>query len=202
MALWGWIIGNFNSAEKAAQKIGFTTFKFEDGAPQQLTITTEGGNRLWAIGADCEYPERVLELIEWLSTEEGAIISNYGPKGLCWDYNADGIPEMTDFGWACQEAKKETEMPAEYGGGTFEDGENKFNHETIKLEQMVPGKTYSYSYKGWPCYAERYATELSKAWSEEYATARPTALSSTAACMRRIPPAFPWCLPSPTPSRI
>ncbi len=76
---------------------------------------------------------------------------------------------MTEFGWACQEAKKETEMPAEYGGGTFEDGENKFNHETIKLEQMVPGKTYSYSYKGWPCYAERYATELSKAWSEEYA---------------------------------
>ena len=96
-------------------------------------------------------------------------MSNYGPKGLCWDYNADGIPEMTEFGWACQEAKKETEMPAEYGGGTFEDGENKFNHETIKLEQMVPGKTYSYSYKGWPCYAERYATELSKAWSEEYA---------------------------------
>lgn len=169
MALWGWIIGNFNSAEKDAQKIGFTTFKFEDGAPQQLTITTEGGNRLWAIGADCEYPERALELIEWLSTEEGAIVSNYGPKGLCWDYNADGIPEMTEFGWACQEAKKETEMPAEYGGGTFEDGENKFNHETIKLEQMVPGKTYSYSYKGWPCYAERYATELSKAWSEEYA---------------------------------
>ena len=169
MALWGWIISNYNSAEKAAAKDGFVTFKFEDGAPQQLTISTEGGNRMWAIGADCEYPERALELIEWLATEEGAIVSNYGPKGLTWDYNDEGIPEMTEFGWECQEAKSSTEMPAEYGGGTFEDGENKFNHETIKLEQMVPGKTYSYSYKGWPCYSERYATELSKAWSEEYA---------------------------------
>ena len=76
---------------------------------------------------------------------------------------------MTEFGWACQEDRKVTQMPTEYGGGTFEDGESKFNHETIKLEQMVPGKTYSYSYKGWPCYAERYSTELTHAWSTEYA---------------------------------
>ena len=79
------------------------------------------------------------------------------------------MPYMTDFGWACQEDRKVTQMPTEYGGGTFEDGESKFNHETIKLEQMVPGKTYSYSYKGWPCYAERYSTELTHAWSTEYA---------------------------------
>lgn len=168
MALWGWIIGNFNSAEKAANKIGYTTFMFEDSAPQQLTNSTAGGNRLWALGANTEYAERALEVIEWMCTEEGAIESTYGPKGLCWDY-VDGVPVMTDFGWTCQEDKANAEMPAEFGGGTFQDGENKFNHETIKLEQFIPGKNYSYSYKGWPCYAERYSTELSKAWSEEYA---------------------------------
>lgn len=169
VALWGWITGNYNSAERAANKVGYTTFLIEDSAPQQLTVSTAGGNRMWALGADCEYPERALELIEWLCTEEGAIIQNYGPKGLCWDYGEDGVPYMTDFGWACQEDRKVTQMPTEYGGGTFEDGESKFNHETIKLEQMVPGKTYSYSYKGWPCYAERYSTELTHAWSTEYA---------------------------------
>ena len=168
MALWGWIIGNFNSAEKAANKVGYTTFMFEDSAPQQLTNSTAGGNRLWALGANTEYAERALEVIEWMCTEEGAIESTYGPKGLCWDY-VDGVPVMTDFGWTCQEDKANAEMPAEFGGGTFQDGENKFNHETIKLEQFIPGKNYSYSYKGWPCYAERYSTELSKAWSEEYA---------------------------------
>ena len=47
--------------------------------------------------------------------------------------------------------------------------EGKVNHELVKLEQMVPGKTYSYSYKGWPCYAERYNTELQKAWAADYA---------------------------------
>ena len=76
---------------------------------------------------------------------------------------------MTDFGWACQEDRENTQMPAEYGGGTFQDGESKINHETLRIEQMIPGKTYSFSNKGWPCYAEHYATALSKAWSEEYA---------------------------------
>lgn len=170
MALWGWIINNYNNADRAAEKVGFTTFMFEDSAPQQLTISTGGGSdRMWALGADCQDVDRCLEILEWLCTEEGIIVQTYGPKGLCWDYGEDGVPYMTDFGWQCQENRAETQMPAEYGGGTFQDGESKFNHETIKLEQMIPGKTYSYSYKGWPCYAERYQTALSEAWSTEYA---------------------------------
>ena len=170
MALWGWIIGNYNSAEKAANKDGFMTFMFEDSAPQQLTIATGGSSdRMWALGADCQDVDRCLEIIEWLCTEEGIITQNYGPQGLCWDYDDDGVPYMTDFGWECQEDRANAQMPAEFGGGTFQDGESKFNHETVKIEQLIPGKTYSYSYKGWPCYADRYATALSEAWSTEYA---------------------------------
>ncbi len=169
MALWGWIIGNYNNADRAAQEIGFQTFLIEDSAPQQLTMATAGGNRAWSLGANCQYPERALEVIEWLCTEEGTIIQNYGPKGLCWDYDDNGIPYMTEFGWEANEKKADTQMPAEYGGGTFQDGESKFNHVLLNLEQMIPGKTYSYSNKGWPCYAERYNTALQKAWSENYA---------------------------------
>ncbi|MBR1584829.1 MAG: hypothetical protein IJ662_04755 [Clostridia bacterium] len=169
VALWGWIIGNYNSAEKAANKDGFVTFLIEDSAPAMQTLSTSGSNRMWALGANTEYADRALEIIDWLCSEEGMIVQNYGPKGLTWDYGEDGVPYMTDFGWQCQEDKQNTQMPTEYGGGTFQDGESKINHETIKLEQMIPGKTYSFSYKGWPCYAEHYATELSKAWSEEYA---------------------------------
>jgi len=169
MALWGWIIGNYNNAERAAEKVGFQTFVIEDSAPQQLTISSAGGNRAWSIGANCQYPERALEVLDWLCTEEGTIIQNYGPKGLCWDYDENGIPYMTEFGWEATEKKSETQMPAENGGGTFQDGESKFNHNLLTVEQMVPGKTYSYYNKGWPCYAERYNTALQKAWSENYA---------------------------------
>ena len=169
MALWGWIIGGFNTAERAAEKIGFQTFMFEDSAPQQLTLSTAGNNRGWSIGANCQYPERALEVLEWLSTEEGTIVVHCGPKGLCWDYDENGIPYMTEFGWACQENGADTQMPAEYGGGTYNDGQSRINHEMLGVDQMVPGKTYSYSIKAWPCYAERYNTALQKAWSENYA---------------------------------
>ena len=169
MALWGWAIGGFNNAERAAEKIGFTTFMFEDSAPQQLTLSTAGNNRGWSIGANCQYPERALEVLEWLSTEEGTIVVHCGPKGLCWDYDENGIPYMTEFGWACQENGADTQMPAEYGGGTYNDGQSRINHDMLGIDQMVPGKTYSFSIKGWPCYAERYNTALQKAWSENYA---------------------------------
>ncbi|MBO7663681.1 MAG: hypothetical protein J6U01_09950 [Clostridia bacterium] len=169
MAMWGWIIGNYNSAEKAANKDGFVTFMIEDSAPAMQTISKAGSNRMWALGSKTENAERALEVIDWLCSEEGIIIQNYGPKGLCWDYGEDGVPYMTDFGWQCQEARDTTQMPEEFGGGTFQDGESKINHETLKIEQLIPGKTYSFSYKGWPCYAEHYATALSTAWSTEYA---------------------------------
>ena len=169
MALWGWIIGGFNTAERAAEKIGFQTFMFEDSAPQQLTLSTAGNNRGWSIGANCQYPERALEVIEWLSTEEGMMVVHYGPKGLCWDYDENGIPYMTEFGWACQENGADTQMPAEYGGGTYNDGQSRINQDLLGNDQMVPGKTYSFSNKGWPCYAERYNTALQKAWAENYA---------------------------------
>ena len=169
MAMWGWIIGGYNSAEKAAEKNGFVTFMIEDSAPAMQTISTSGSNRMWALGANTENADRALEVIDWLCSEEGIIEQNYGPKGLTWDYDENGVPYMTEFGWQCMEDGANTEMPAEYGGGTFQDGQSIINHETIKVEQMIPGKTYSYSYKGWPCYAEHYATALSTAWSEEYA---------------------------------
>ncbi len=169
MALWGWIIGDYNSAGRAANKEGFTTFLIGDSAPAMQTVSTKGGNWPWGLGANTQYADRALEVLDWLCTEEGIITSNYGPTGLCWDYGEDGVPYMTDFGWKCQEDMQNTQMPAEYGGGTFMDGQNKINHETLKFEQMIPGKTYSFSNKGWPCYAEHNATALSKAWSEEYA---------------------------------
>ena len=169
MALWGWLIGNYNNAERAADKNGFVTFMIGDSAPAVQTISTKGGNWPWGLGANTEYAERSLEVLDWLCSEEGIIVSNYGPKGLCWDYDDNGIPYMTDFGWQCLENAEDTQMPEEYGGGTFADGQSKINHETLKVEQLIPGKTYSFSNKGWPCYAEHNATALSKAWSEEYA---------------------------------
>ncbi|NLO86180.1 MAG: extracellular solute-binding protein [Clostridiales bacterium] len=169
MALWGWIINQYNTNDRAEAEVGFTTFLVGDAKPVMQTISTAGGNRLWALGADCEYPERAMEIINWIASEEGIIVGEYGPQGLTWDYDENGVPYMLDFGWSCYEERKETEMPAENGGGTFEDGMNAFNNTIYKLHQNALGKEYSYHVEGWASYAERYDSNLSKAWQANYA---------------------------------
>lgn len=199
MTPWGWATNGFNTKERAEKEIGFVGFIFEDSTPQQLMASTAGGKGVWAIGANCENPERVLEIIEWLCTEEGIISWVYGPQGLTWDYGEDGVPYVTEFGWECLENGDGTTMPAEYGGGTYSDGGMRFDLSTLMLEQIIPGKTYSFSYKGWPCYEERYSTNLSEAWSKNYADGAKTTVELYKEKLDVVlvsPEAFSWTYPT------
>ena len=49
-----------------------------------------GGNRPWTIGANTEYPELCMAIINWLATPEGRMTLEYGPKDVCWYYDEDG----------------------------------------------------------------------------------------------------------------
>ena len=46
-----------------------------------------GGNRIWSIGAKSEYPELCMAILNWLSTPEGRMTAEYGPKDVCWYYD-------------------------------------------------------------------------------------------------------------------
>ncbi|MEI3208547.1 MAG: hypothetical protein V8S84_12320, partial [Lachnospiraceae bacterium] len=57
-----------------------------------------GGNRPWTIGANTEYPELCMAIINWLATPEGRMTLEYGPKDVCWYYDEDGNTCFTDLG--------------------------------------------------------------------------------------------------------
>lgn len=53
------------------------------------------GFNQWSITSQCENPELFVKLINWLSTEEGQLLTNYGIEGV--QYNmVDGQPKFTD----------------------------------------------------------------------------------------------------------
>lgn len=52
------------------------------------------GGVSWSISADCENPALLLNFIDYLFTDEGSLLANYGVEGLSWDYNAEGKPEI------------------------------------------------------------------------------------------------------------
>lgn len=101
-------------------------------------LSTAGEDRVWSIGDLSENPERVLELINWLYTPEGALTNLYGPKGLMWDYDENKHTYFTDLGRKCYESAATdltgVEWTSPYTGstytlsGTFSDGSFQFNN--------------------------------------------------------------------------
>lgn len=49
-----------------------------------------------AISADCENPEVAMRWLDYLFTEEGALLANYGIEGDTFEFNEEGKPEFTD----------------------------------------------------------------------------------------------------------
>ncbi len=122
------------------------TFTPAEATPIVYGMNVYGGNRIWSIGAKTQYPELCMEIIDWLSTPEGRMVSEYGPKGVTWDYDAEGNTIATELGKLCH-FDRNTEMTGGYSG-KFNDGANQLNNITWSLDAENPdsnGETYNYN---------------------------------------------------------
>lgn len=125
-----------------------------------------GSNRIWSIGANTEYPELCMAIINWLSTPEGRLTSEYGPQGVCWDYNENGGTYLTDLGLSCK-TDSTTTLTGDYSG-TFDDGSFKMNNTTWALDSLNPDSALgeTYNYKNWESYKALDASDIEKEWIE------------------------------------
>lgn len=139
----------------------------EEACPIVAGLSTVGGNRVWSIGANTQYPELCMEIINWLCTPEGRLTTDYGPRGLCWDYDENNKTYFTDFGKTCFEDRK-TLMPEEWGGATFNDGAFQVNNTTWTAADVNPESGERYDQQYWAstqvpegrCEAERNWREV------------------------------------------
>lgn len=124
-----------------------------------------GGNRIWSIGAKTEYPELCMAILNWLSTPEGRMTAEYGPKDVCWYYDENGKTCFTELGRTAKLDKK-TEMTDGYTG-TFEDGEFKMNNQTWALDaENTDSNGDTYNYKKWESYNSEAGSEIEADWRE------------------------------------
>lgn len=143
-----------------------------------------GGNRVWTIGANTQYPELCMEIINWLSTPEGRMVSEYGPKGYTWDYDENGKTYFTELGLATVN-DRDTILTGEYSGA-YRDGTNQMANITWAIDAKNPdsnGETYNNKY--WASYNATLKYDILddwRAWSgytlqEEYLDARDKAVA-------------------------
>ena len=138
----------YNKAEHYDNNKIMETLVPAEACPIVGGLSTLGGNRVWTIGSKTQYPELCMEIINWLCTPEGRLTMDYGPKGLCWDYDENGKTYFTDFGNQCREDRN-TMMPEEWGGASFNDGAFQVNNITWAAMDTNPETGEPYDSQFW-----------------------------------------------------
>lgn len=156
----------YNTEEHLAENKLMTTLLPEDAVPIVYGMNTAGGNRVWSIGAKTQYPDLCMAIINYLTTPEGRLTPDYGPKGLCWDYDENGKTYFTDFGLICHNDKQGTLMSSEWGGGTFNDGGNQMNNTTWSENDVNPESGERYLCDLWESMQVEPRNEIEKEWRE------------------------------------
>ncbi len=170
---WPWMCQPaYNSALNMEQGRGFMMVPIGD-----MKIYSYGcypyGNQdsIIAVGSQAEDPERLVDFIDWLYSDEGIMTGQAthsgtaGPEGLTWEMHEDG-PYLTDFGKKVLLDSKEMEVPDEYGGGTWESGISALNYKAVvQCEKSAAG--YYYYYDMWDSVKVLDKSALKKDWCEK-----------------------------------
>lgn len=141
----------YNTEEHVAENKIMRSLAPEEASPLAYGMSVYGSNRVWSIGSKTQYPELCMEIINWLCTPEGRLTTEYGPRGLCWDYDENNKTYLTDFGYTCV-TDRTTMMPEEWGGATFNDGAFQINNTTWSLNDVNPETGEKYDKEFWASY--------------------------------------------------
>ncbi|WP_373231228.1 ABC transporter substrate-binding protein [Cohnella sp.] len=162
---WTWMEDTYNIPEHTSAGKGIMPVPFEEETAISFGYTPYGGERKWAIGAKSKDPARVMMLIDWLYSTEGVMTVQNGPKGLTWDIK-DGKPYVTEFGWQAYQNAKETDVPAEYGGGTYDHGGAKINNSTLNASLINPEIGEPYNRDLWSSTLDHNPNPVIVSWRE------------------------------------
>ncbi len=137
-----------------------------EACPLGYGAAIAGKEWIWSIGAATKHPKLCMKLLNYLCTPEGRLTTEYGPKGLCWDYDSDYNTFLTKLGKNC---KKNSQQKLGHGyKGTFFEGYLKIENETWSIFASNPesnGETYNY--QNWKSAAEDSSSGIEKDWQKK-----------------------------------
>jgi multiple sugar transport system substrate-binding protein/putative aldouronate transport system substrate-binding protein len=141
----------YNTEANAAENKYMCSLIPNEATPLIYGTSTVGDGYVWSISSKTEHPELCMELIDWLSSPEGMLTINYGPRGTCWDTDDEGNLYLTEFGLSCQKDKTGTGMSDVGYSGTFDKGILQTNSNIWDTASYIFGDTNNqcYDYRYW-----------------------------------------------------
>lgn len=157
----------YNSQEHQSAGKMMCSLKPTEASPIVYGMNMQGGDHIWSIGAKSEYPELAMEVINFLSTPEGYMDMQYGPKGECWNYDKNGNTYFTDLGKKCH-GNANTKMGSKHKG-KYQDGTIQINNTTWSIDaenpESVKGETYNC--ESWKSNNEKASCDVEQDWRDK-----------------------------------
>ena len=119
----------------------------------------------FAVGIGAQYPERIMEFYEWLSSQQGILYTNSHVEGVTFEMR-DGEPYLTEFGL---DSNLEKLAPEELGGGDWAKGASQINYPLTHQDdpnELLGG--FSSNASLWPSTIALNENEFNTAYIETY----------------------------------
>lgn len=169
LLMWySWQRGFWNTPDRANERNAYIYAPVADMKFYQASDPYYGDGRAFALGSKIKGNDRAraMEFMDWLASPEGLDYLHAGIPDWSYTKGDDGKYTQTENGlYGLMENR---EVPAEWGGGGFDDGNSKINQWPLHGVSTNPntGETYVRDY--WASYLEANKTTMTKEWSEKY----------------------------------
>ena len=168
---YSWQVGFWNTQDKLKQGNAFIFIPVKDQKYYADADTYYGSGRVFGIGSgvDDEKYARIMEFLDWYASPEGLTYQHDGIKDFNYTVGADGKFTLKNDNALMDNLP----VPAEYGGGGYNDGNNAINQWIVDAISKNPNTGEPYNKDYWSTYKAATQTQMKKDWAAKFGSPEP-----------------------------
>lgn len=192
---YNWSTGFWNIPDRMLDGSCYIYIPIKDACHYADADPYFGSGRVFGIGAGVseEKYTRLMEFLDWYASPEGVTYQHNGIEGFTYE-DKDG--KRYQLNGDAQAANKP--VPAEYGGGGYNDGMNAINQWIVAAISVNPITNEPYGVSNWATYKENTIGAWKKDWQAKYGADEPVDVMKKNGQIA-ISPNVSVALPSDTP---
>ena len=165
---YNWQNGFWNTPSHGESRENYMYVPVEELHYYQQSDSYYGDGRVWGVGSSVDDNKklRIVEFLDWLASPEGLQYQHSSLEGFIYTVNDDGTYTLTQEGQDRFTAS--IEVPEEYGGGYWSDGNDQINQWIVGSAAKNPLTGEPYDPSLWASTIEMNKTATTNEWIEMF----------------------------------
>ena len=167
---YSWQVGFWNSQERLKNGNAFIFVPVKDQYYYADSDSYYGSGRIIGVGSkvDAEKYQRIMAFLDWYASPEGLVYQHNGIEDFNYEVKAGKYYVKND-----NALMDNLPVPAEWGGGGYQDGFNAFNQWIVASISTNPKTGEPYNSQYWSTYKEATMTQMEREWADKFGAAEP-----------------------------